>query len=483
MKTNLKWYLIVIVISCPFMSMGQKIIDLGNRREIFTDNYIIDKLDGLSIRMHTPHDEGPVFSFDKPWEGAFCAYFTIIKDNDTYRLYYRGINKTVDGKRSDEVTCYAESMDGTNWVKPNLRLYEVNGSLDNNVTLANAPRINHNFTPFLDANPNATPGQRYKAIGGTANGGLFAYASPDGVRWQKMKEESIFNKGMFDSQNIVFWSESERCYLCYFRIWTGGRIDAGIRTVARSTSTDFIHWTDPVAMTFGDTPMENLYTNQTAPYFRAPHIYLAIGGRFMPNRQVLTEEQAKEFKVVGGYFKDCSDVFFMTTRGGNKYDRTFMEGFIHPGIGLNNWVSRTNYPALNVVQTGPNEMSVYVNQDYAQPTAHLRRYSLRLDGFTSITAPYKGGEVLTKFFTFSGNQLEINYSTSAAGELRFELQDEKGKAIPGFTMNNSEIIIGNEISRIVIWKGNDNLQKLASKVVRLRIYMKDADLYSIRFKD
>ncbi|HAH43770.1 MAG TPA: hypothetical protein DCM07_02740, partial [Planctomycetaceae bacterium] len=64
----------------------------------------------------------------------------------------------------------------------------------------------------------------------------------------------------------------------------------------------------------------------------------------------------------------------------------FLSGYITGGIGAQNWVSRTNYPALNVVQTGPAEMSVYVNQDYAQQTAHLRRYSLRLDGFASLHA-------------------------------------------------------------------------------------------------
>ena len=160
-----------------------------------------------------------------------------------------------------------------------------------------------------------------------------------------------------------------------------------------------------------------------------------------------------------------------------------MEAFIRPGIGLNNWVARSNYPALNVVQTGPAEMSVYVSMDYGQPTSHLQRYSMRIDGFTSINASYKGGEVLTKFFTFTGNQLEINYSTSAAGEMRFEIQDESEKAISGFSMDDSDRIIGNEISRVVTWKGNESLQQLASKVVRLRIYMKDADLYAIRFMD
>jgi len=36
---------------------------------------------------------------------------------------------------------------------------------------------------------------------------------------------------------------------------------------------------------------------------------------------------------------------------------------VFPGIGLQNWVSRSNYPAFNVVQTGPAEMSIYVQQD------------------------------------------------------------------------------------------------------------------------
>jgi hypothetical protein len=50
-------------------------------------------------------------------------------------------------------------------------------------------------------------------------------------------------------------------------------------------------------MTFGDTPIEHLYTNQTQPYFRAPHIYIALPMRFLPGRQVLTDEQARRLGV------------------------------------------------------------------------------------------------------------------------------------------------------------------------------------------
>jgi hypothetical protein len=90
--------------------------------------------------------------------------------------------------------------------------------------------------------------------------------------------------------------------------------------------------------------------------------------------------------------------------------------------------------------------------------------------------------MITKPFTFTGKELEINYSTSAAGEIRFELQDVNGVPVPGFTLVDSQPVIGNEITRIVRWNNNSDLQKLVSQPLRLRIFMKDADLYSLRFK-
>lgn len=117
------------------------VIDLGDRMELFTDNYLIYNLVGIEIRMQIPVDEGPVLYFINPWEGIFSGYSTIIKDDSIYRLYYRGI-PAIGGDGSDqEVTCYAESTDGINWVKPELGLYKVNSSWKNNVILANAAPV------------------------------------------------------------------------------------------------------------------------------------------------------------------------------------------------------------------------------------------------------------------------------------------------------------------------------------------------------
>jgi hypothetical protein len=234
-------------------------------------------------------------------------------------------------------------------------------------------------------------------------------------------------------------------------------------------------------MSYGDRPAEHLYTNQTSPYFRAPHLYVGIAARFMPGRRVISAEQAEAIGVDPGYFNDCSDAVMITTRGGDRYDRTFMEGFLVPGIGPENWVSRTNYPALNVVQTGPTEMSVYANQNYGQPTAHLRRYSMRLDGFAKLQAGYDGGELISKPLTFDGRRLELNFETSAAGGIRVEVQEPDGTPIPGYSLDESVETIGNEIGRVVSWKGGEEVGPLAGRQVRLRFVLKDASVYAFQF--
>ncbi len=462
------------------------VIHIGNRRELLIDHYLIDKLENVRLVLNHPRDEGVALEFDKPWEGLFCGYCTVIKDGELFRLYYRGSPKVGADGNPNEVYCCAESKDGIEWTKPELDLFEVPGHLKNNIVLADAAPVTHNFCPMLDTRPEIPVEQRYKAIGGTMTSGLIAMTSADGLHWKKLREEPVITTTMvpynymFDSQNLAFWSTHENKYVCFFRVFEGG-----IRRICRSTSDDFINWSKPILMEYrtysGEAPIEHLYTNQTHPYIRAPHLYVSIAARFMPGRQVLTDEQAKAINVSPKYFKDTSDAILMTSRGGSFYDRTFPGGFIRPGIGARNWVSRTNYPALNVVQTGPAEMSVYLNQDYAQPTSHLRRYSIRLDGFASAQAPYDGGELLTKPLTFTGRELSINFGTSAAGSIRVEIQDPSGKPLSGFSLAEANEQIGNEIERVVTWNQVSDVSPLSGKPVRLRFVIKDADLYAFKF--
>ena len=456
-------------------------LDIGSRRELFVDYHLIGQLRGTRLKLHAPRPGGVAISYEKPWEDWNSFYTTILKDGDTYRMYYRC------GMGGQSYTCYAESRDGIRWTRPSLGLVEVQGSRENNLILDSG----YQFCPFIDGRPGVPAAERYKA-NMEARGGLLGYVSADGIRWKLVREEAIVPRKIrnhFDSQNVMFWSEAEGRYVLYCRHAVGGR-----RAVARSTSRDFLNWTDPVLMTYSDTgatvPSQHLYTNQTHPYFRAPHIYVALPGRFQAGRRVLNEAQTAALGTDPGFprdpdwrVRDIADGVLLTSRAGTTiYDFTFRESLVRPGIGLTNWTSRTNYPALGVVPTGPAEMSFYVQRDYAQKTARLERMVLRTDGFSSVRAPYEGGEMVTRTLRFSGSELVINYATSAAGSLRVEIQDSGGNPIAGFSADDAVRIIGDQIERVVTWKGGSDLSRIAGKPVRLRFVMKDADLYSLQFR-
>ena len=112
----------------------------------------------------------------------------------------------------------------------------------------------------------------------------------------------------------------------------------------------------------------------------------------------------------------------------------------------------------------------------------IRRYALRIDGFVSVQAPLSGGEVVTKPLVFQGKELVINFSTSAAGSVQVEIQAVKCRPIPGFTLSDSTDIFGDQIEGTVTWGGERDVSKLAGKPIRLRFILKDADLYSLRFR-
>ncbi|MFC1453203.1 hypothetical protein ACFLSJ_07680 [Verrucomicrobiota bacterium] len=427
-------------------------MDIGNRLELFVDRHLIEEMEGVGLHMHEPRQ------LPLPRDPLPVSYSTVIREGDLYRAYYRDYRPGYEGGRGDgnqgELYCHAESRDGHEWSFPDLGVVDVKGSNGGNVIMAEAPYC-HNLSPFPDTRPGVEEERRFKALAGTHPGGLHAFSSGDGIHWARMQEGPVITSAdfAFDSQNVSFWSTAEECYVCCFRSWTTphGRL----RTISRCTSEDFIHWTGPVP-TNPNLPGEHLYTSNTHPYFRAPHIYVALPTRFMPDRG------------------ESTDILFMATRAGSRtYERLFTEAFIRPGLDRVRWGNRSNYVAQNVVPTGEAEMSIYHRDGH--------RYVLRTDGFVSVRAGFAQGRLLTKPFTFAGRELTVNYSTSAAGSMQVELRDGAGSPVPGFRLEECPLIVGDAIGQQVRWKGAPELAALAGKQVRLCFAMKECDLYSFRF--
>ena len=81
----------------------------------------------------------------------------------------------------------------------------------------------------------------------------------------------------------------------------------------------------------------------------------------------------------------------------------------------------------------------------------------------------------------SGNHLFLNASTSASGFLRIELIDEDGEPIEGYTGDHAMEWIGNEVQRPYRWKRGPMIELDEERPIRMKIHLKDADLFALRF--
>jgi hypothetical protein len=435
-------------------------LELGGQRELFVDDYLIGQLSGSAQQvLQKPVPQEVVLITDKPWEGNTCAYYTIFQDGQRYRMYYRGSHFDEQTRKAAhaEVVCYAESLDGIHWTKPELGLCEFAGSRANNIVW-NGPG-GHNFTPFRDANPDCAPEARYKALAG-GRGGLLALQSADGLHWSLIRDEPVITKGAFDSQNLAFWDSHAGLYREFHRQFRGER------DIMTGTSSDFLDWTEPVFLEYPGAPKEHLYTNAILSYERAPQLLIGFPTRFFPDRGQQVEP------------------IFMTSRDGRTFHR-WPEALIPVTAPENRDGNRSNYMTWGLVQLPGNEReySVYATEAYyTGPDSRVRRFTYRVDGFVSIHAAADGGQLVTKPLRFAGRTLTINAATSAGGRIRVEVQDAAGQPIQGLCLADCQPFSGDAIEHAVSWTGAAQLEMLVGKPIRLRFELQAADLYSLQFR-
>ncbi len=436
------------------------IYDVTGKRELFIDTFLIDRMRNVELSPHYPVEMPS--SPTKP--GG--AYVTVMKTPQKYMLYYRGTDGVYKGdmynNHPGEYVGVAQSADGLTWELPKLDRFG-GKPVPCNTLIYGKGAITHNFVPFYDTNPSCKPAERYKAVAGVKETkGLFAFHSADGLDWRQYGDAPIIeyepekNGGhMLDSQNVVFYSECEKCYVMYIRVWKTADGFERLRSFAKVTSSDFLHWSEPEYLSV-NRKGEHLYVSGLAPYSRAPHIYVGAATRYFGDRGSAT------------------DVTFLFSRNGKGIVRPSSGAWIRPGLDPERWQNRMNYIAWGIVQNGENELVMY----------HGRKplmYKFRTDGFVSLgSVGLKTGSVLTNVLYRSSGGLEFNLSTSAGGFFQVEICDEDGKPVPGFTFRELKPFWGDSIRWKPEWNGR-KFSELPPMKFRLHFKMRECDVFSVCF--
>lgn len=484
---------------------------IGSRREVCWDEVLINTAENARVQMHRPEYRNEVLTCDQNWEGNDSAvYFSLTEEDGRYRMYYRGFSVQYHADGTTEighqpVWCLAESSDGCKFHRVPLNLEAFRGTKENNIVPfpEDALRRGSVFV-FRDPNPVCPPDERYKALAELTDQSLCYFKSADGIVFERVRV--LADDGAYDSLNVALWDAQSERYFLFYRGIHGSDSENGkwkraatklphndniVRDIRVRTSKNFVEWDEPRLIKFDPQRDDvDLYINNIQKYYRADHMFLGLPVRYVDRYRDavnIPELPGWSFRksmmqVLEREGTAVTDALVMTSRDGYSFRRT-EEAFFTPGVDRStNWIYGDCYFCYGMAETPshipgePNEISLYVGNDYHAKPVTICRYAVRLDGFFSWRCDYTPGRILTKPLTFEGNAMEINFATSCAGYIRIRLTDPEGTPLNGY---DSGFLFGDSVERQVRFE--KPLEELAGKDVCLELFMKDADLYSFRF--
>lgn len=467
------------------------------------DDRVVESTSGVELRPGEPRKRSTeVLSLnDRPWEGGGDnGYPNIAFDPGTglFKMWYSGF---VDLRRdSRSIVCYAESSDGLNWRKPELGLWEHNGSKANNIV-----------APFLAGvgvardDQEQDPSRRYKMVylihtalspqwaaelmaanfpcDLTVRGVGVAF-SGDGIHWDFPPGNPVLRGVAGDTHNHWHRGPDGKGFVLITRrnrpwrdgtarpqkTWKTGQVQIvqseSERVVKRWLSDDFIRWhsgTDVFEAQGDEVGIRQYYS---MPAIRVGGGYLGLLSLFnsQPDDDSVDLELAWSPDLTR-WKRIAPGQPFIARGAGNEPDAGTIYAAWQPSllVGDEHWIY---YAASPKTHSGG-------------PTRHntLRLATLPRDRWAGWHAG-ETGQLITRPLDLGAGELLLNLAAQD-GEAVVELQNEQGQPLAGFEAEACVPLRGDHVAMPVQWRGNSTGKLPDRSTVRVAIHMRHAAVFSV----
>ncbi|PAW80168.1 MAG: hypothetical protein B9S32_00910 [Verrucomicrobia bacterium Tous-C9LFEB] len=470
----------------PYLAKPPKVIPIQVGRQLFVDDFLIEKTD-LQREYHYPekYAGNPVLKPDTELEikgrgarlAAACPKSGGLwwnPDKQLFELWYEaGWLGTI---------AYATSKDGIHWERPPLQVNPpTNQVLAQNI-------VPDSWTVVKDYHA-SDPQQRFKIFvrrPGDPNRAL-GFVSKDGLDFGKP-----FDGGMCGDRSTMFYNPFRKVWVFSLR-WG----DAHGRVRYYAESDDFlegIRWMPdavvPWARTdrldapnpqIGDNPQ--LYNLDAVPYESIMLGFFQIlhgpaneigAAKGIPKSTGLNFAYSRD----GFYWSRPDRTIAIDSTRQEGWDCGYVQslGNICVIRGDKIWFYYTGFAGDTNRKTGDpgvkDSMSSGLYANGATGIATLRR-----DGFVSLNAQNKSGQVTTRMVSFPGKYLFVNADASQGGIIA-EVLDAEGRVIEPYSAQNCVELKTDATITQMRWKGADDLARLAGHPVRFRFTLTHAKLYA-----
>jgi hypothetical protein len=528
--------------------MTLKTFDVGTRPQLAIDHLLFVSWENVVERLHGMRKRStPVLMPEAPWErpgeGALWGPINAQVDDETgqVKLWYQSfpVYPGLGDHTGTALRCYASSPDGIVFQRPELGLFEVEGSAANNVTdLRDGPGPEHGTIDSARIDPSEPPQFRYKSVtwqGRDAEGfGTHGVAfSADGMRWRNYEHNPVIRgrqtadvsssaslRDWFDPASSPAYPSGKYALFPKVGLQVGAfrRRSFAVSFSEDEADTPFTRFTDPQLVLAADQRDDDMAEDRLAAarsillyddpadhrcefygvqVFRCGDVFLGLLWVYDASFELSRLGRGNQYALVEVQLVASRDLIHWRRVGGRQpvIPRGDPDAFDSHMIFYHSlpvqmqdewWIYYVGFNEGHAARNGYDEPR---RQKYWDDVRAGRRHlpsiglaTVRREGFAAFEAGAQAGRVTTRPLRPGGAELRLNAVVSDGGEIRVEVQTADGRPLPGFATGACTPLAADGLRQAVRWGERSGDASWPQQDLRLEFHLRHASLYAFAFE-